>query len=548
MTQSDKQRVKPVNDTIKRLPPLRGRKSDQLAKHRDVAAGAEMRAHASSWFAALRTSGRFRTISRTVSCRCRITVGIARLLALSGLSCRRLCGDHTMAYTILRGGRVLDIAAGTADPADILIEDDTIHEIGPPGCAAPDEAVEIAAAHLLLHPGLVNAHTHGHGNLAKGMGDRWTLELLLTAAPWITGNRSLDDRYLSTQLGAVEMVMKGCTACYDLSFEWPLPTAEGLALAAQAYADVGMRAVVAPMVADRSFYEAIPGLIDAMPPALRTQVAELRLPPAEATLAAIRSALVGWSFDRDRVRPAIAPTIPHHCSDGFILGCADLAREFGIGLHSHVAESKVQAVTGIRLYGQTQTAHLDALGVLGPHFTVAHGVWLDNDDMTRLGDHGASVAHNPGSNMRLGGGLADSRAMLDRRVNLGIGTDGANCSDNQNMYEAMRLASFVSKARGSDWRRWLSTREAALAVTVGSARALGFEGRIGTLAPGYKADIVMLDLDHPNWMPLNDPINQLVHSEDGNAVASVMIGGRLVVDNRRVTAVDLNQLGKRVEA
>jgi guanine deaminase len=453
-----------------------------------------------------------------------------------------------MTHTILRGGRVLDIAAGTAEPADILIVGDTIFEIGPPGCPAPEGAVEISAARRLMHPGLVNAHTHGHGNLAKGMGDRWTLELLLTAAPWITGNRSLDDRYLSTQLGAVEMVMKGCTACYDLSFEWPLPTAEGLALAAQAYADVGMRAVVAPMVADRSFYEAIPGLIDAMPQALRARVAELRLPPAEATLAAMRAALAGWPVDRDKVCPAVAPTIPHHCSDGFILGCAQLAREFDVGLHSHVAESKVQAVTGIRVYGRTQTAHLDGLGVLGPHFTVAHGVWLDNDDMARLGDHGASVAHNPGSNMRLGGGLADTRAMLERGVNLGIGTDGANCSDNQNMYEAMRLASFVAKVRGPDWRRWLSTREAALAATEGGARALGFAGRIGRLMPGYKADIVMLDLDHPNWLPFNDPVNQLVHTEDGTAVASVMIGGRLVVDNRRVVTVDLNGLRNRVEA
>lgn len=117
-----------------------------------------------------------------------------------------------MTHTILRGGRVLDIAAGTAEFADVLIEGDTIRQIGPPGCPAPEGAIEIPAAHRLLHPGLVNAHTHGHGNLAKGMGDRWTLELLLTAAPWITGNRSLDDRYLSTQLGAVEMVMKGCTA------------------------------------------------------------------------------------------------------------------------------------------------------------------------------------------------------------------------------------------------------------------------------------------------------------------------------------------------
>jgi 5-methylthioadenosine/S-adenosylhomocysteine deaminase len=453
--------------------------------------------------------------------------------------------EERMAFTILRGGRVLDIAAGTAAPADVVIEDDTIREITAPGCPAPPDAVEITAARRLLHPGLVNAHTHGHGNLAKGMGDRWTLELLLSAAPWITGYRTAEDKYLSTQLGAVEMVMKGCTACYDLFFEWPLPTAEGLALAGQAYADIGMRAVIAPMVADRSFYEAIPGLMEALPPPLQQRVAELRLPPGEATLAAIRMALKDWRFDHDRIRPAVAPTIPHHCSDGFILGCAELAREFGLGLHSHVGESKVQAVTGIRRYGRTQTAHLDELGVLGPQFTIAHGVWLDEDDMARLGDRGGSVAHNPGSNMRLGSGLADARAMLERSINLGIGTDGANCSDNQNMYEAMRLASFVSKVQGPDWRRWLTTREAALAATEGGARALGFGDRIGRLAPGYKADIVMLDLDHPNWLPFNDPVNQFVHTEDGSAVASVMIGGRLVVDNRRVVGLDRDRLRDR---
>src|SRR5438105_3556768 len=330
-----------------------------------------------------------------------------------------------MAFTILRGGRVLDIAAGTAEPADILIEDDTIREIGPPGLAAPEGAAAISAERRLIHPGLVNAHTHAHGNLAKGMGDRWTLELLLTAAPWITGNRGPDDLQLSAQLGAVEMVLKGCTACYDLFVEWPLPTKDGMALVASAYAEVGM---------------------------------------------------------------------------------------------------------------------------LGPHFTVAHGVWLDDDDMKRLGDHGASIAHNPGSNMRLGAGLADARAMLDHRVNLGIGTDGANCSDNQNMYEAMRLASFVSKVQGPEWRRWMTTREAALAATQGSARILGFGDRIGRIARGYQADLVMLDLDHPNWLPLNDPVNQLVHAEDGNAVHSVMIAGRMVVENRRVLTVDMDRLRDRVAA
>jgi 5-methylthioadenosine/S-adenosylhomocysteine deaminase len=452
-----------------------------------------------------------------------------------------------MAHAIIRGGRVLDIGAGTAEPADILIEDDTIREMGPPGLGAPEGTREIAASRRLIHPGLINAHTHSHGNLGKGMGDRWTLELLLAAAPWIGGNRTRDDIHLSAQIGAVEMVLKGCTALYDLFFEWPVPTADGIEAVGSAYEEVGIRAVIAPMVADRSFYEAIPGLADALPPSLQERVAALRLPPGEATLAAIRDALHSWRFDRDRIRPAVAPTIPHHCSDAFILGCAALSRDFGVGLHSHVAESKVQAVASLRLYGGTQTAHLARLGVIGPHFTVAHGVWLDPDDMVLLGDSGASVAHNPGSNMRLGSGLADTRGMLDRKVNLGIGTDGASCSDNQNMYEAMRLASFVSKVQGPDWRRWLTTREAALAATEGSARVLGFD-RVGRIAPGWKADLVMLDLDHPNWLPLNNPVNQLVHAEDGTAVDGVMIGGRMVVENRRVLTVDLARLRERAEA
>ena len=453
-----------------------------------------------------------------------------------------------MGFSILRGGRVLDIAAGTAAPADILIEDDTIRDIGAPGLAAPERATAIDASRRLIHPGLVNAHTHSHGNIGKGMGDRWPLELLLTAAPMLTGYRGLDDLRLSAQIGAIEMMLKGCTACYDLFFEWPVPTREGMATVASAYAELGMRAVIAPMVADRTFFEAIPGLAEALPPALREKVGALRLAPRDETLAAIRDGFQAWSVDRDLVRPAVAPTIPHHCSDEFILGCAGIARDFDVGLHSHVAESKVQAVASLKVYGTTQTAHLDTLGVLGPHFTVAHGVWLDPDDMARLGDHGASVAHNPGSNMRIGSGLADTRTMLERRVNLGIGTDGATCADNQNMYEAMRLASFVSKVQGPEWQRWLTTREAALAATAGSARALGFGDRIGRIAPGWKADLVMLDLEHPNWLPLNDPVNQLVHAEDGTAVDSVMIGGRLVVQNRKPVGVDLAALRERAEA
>ncbi|MBV9019067.1 MAG: amidohydrolase family protein, partial [Alphaproteobacteria bacterium] len=237
-----------------------------------------------------------------------------------------------MAHMIIRGGRVLDIDKGTAEPQDILVQDHTIAELGPPGMPAPEDAAVVSAERKLIHPGLVNAHTHAHGNLAKGMGDRWTLELLLTAAPWITGNRTQDDIHLTAQLGAVEMVLKGCTAAYDLFVEFPLPTRDGVRLVASAYQEVGMRAVIAPMVANRTFFEAIPGLMDALPDNLREGVAKLRLAPGEATLAAVRAALADWSFDRANIRPAVAPTIPHHCSDDFIRGCANIARDFDVGL------------------------------------------------------------------------------------------------------------------------------------------------------------------------------------------------------------------------
>lgn len=168
--------------------------------------------------------------------------------------------------------------------------------------------------------------------------------------------------------------------------------------------------------------------------------------------------------------------------------------------------------------------------------------------MRRLADQGASVAHNPASNMRLGNGIADVGSMLRLGVNVGLGTDGANCSDNLNMYGSMHVASMLSKSRGPDISDWLTTETLAEAATAGSAKALGFEGKLGRIEQGYKADIVFLDLDHPNWMPVNDPTNQLVHTEDATAVHSVMVGGTMRVEAGRPVGIDLARLAGKVEA
>ncbi len=195
---------------------------------------------------------------------------------------------------VITGGIVVVAGEAGARAVDIVLQGDTIADIVPPGSAQAGRVIE--AAGRLIIPGLVNAHTHGHGGLAKGVGDRWSLELLLNAGPWINGGRTDDDRYLSTVLTAVEMVRKGCTACYDLTAMLPVPDVEGLHTVARAYADVGMRAVISPMIADRSFYQAIPGLLDAFPPALRPLAEALQTADGDAVLAPIRQAAQGWPF------------------------------------------------------------------------------------------------------------------------------------------------------------------------------------------------------------------------------------------------------------
>ncbi len=449
---------------------------------------------------------------------------------------------------LIAGGRLLTAGRLEGAPADLLLENDTIVAVLRPGENVSEDARRIDASDRLLIPGLVNTHTHATVHLGKGLADRWSLELLLNAYPWTAGGRTIETKYLSAYIGAVEMVRKGCTACYDMTAEIPVPSVDGINAVARAYHDVGMRAAIAPMMADRSFYQAIPGLLDAFPEPLRERAGAVRTQPYDVSIATCKAILEEWTWDRDQLRPALGPTIPHHCSDDFIRACRDLAKEHGIGVQMHLAESKVQAVAGMKRYGKTLVGHLADVGLLGPNFTAAHAIWLDDDDLARLADAGCSVAHNPGSNLKLGSGLAATRKMCDRGITFGIGTDGCLSSDNLNMFEAMRLAAFGSRVQGPDPRQWLSAAEVFDAATVGGAKALGMDKSIGRLEAGYKADIVFLDLTSINYVPMNNPLLNVVFCEDGTGIDRVMIGGRMVVEGGKVIGVDMPKLASDTNA
>jgi len=449
---------------------------------------------------------------------------------------------------VIRGGQVLAGSPPALVRADVSIEGERIAAVGS-ALAAPSGAREIDASKRIVVPGMANSHTHAGSHLVRGRAGNWTLEDLLnhTAANYTC--RSAEDEYLSAAIGAIEMLKTGCTSAYDLFISLPAITDETFEAVARAYQDVGVRVVLAPAVADVVFYQTVPGLLDLLPPDLRGTVEAMRPAPTKGLLEMTDRLIRRWhNAAEGRIRVSVAPTIPNQATDEFLAGCGRLVREHGVGLHTHLAESKVQVVESQRRFGTSIVGRLARHGLLGPGFVGAHGVWLTDDDLRALGDAGAAVAHNPGSNLRLGCGIAPVREMIDRGVAVGLGTDGSSCADNQNLFEALRIASVVSTIRfPHQTARWLDAATVWNLATAGSARVLGRSGELGAIAPGMRADLVLLNAESTFFRPLADPLNALVYAETGAGVDTVLVDGRVVVERGRVTTVDEDRIYARAQ-
>ena len=449
---------------------------------------------------------------------------------------------------LIRGGQVLGGSPAALTAADVLVDGDRISAVGP-RLGAPEGARVIDATGRIVMPGLGNAHTHAASHLSRGRAGNWTLEDLLTNAPANYGFRTPDDEYLSATIGAIEMLKTGCTSAYDLYMAVPAITDEAFEAAVRAYTDVGVRVVLAPAVADVVFFQTVPGLIDLLPSDLRKTVDTMQAAPTKGLLELTERVIRRWHGSADgRVRVSVAPTIPNQATDEFLDGCARLVREYGVGVHTHLAESKVQVIESRRRFGKSIVARLADHRLLGPGFVGAHGVWLSDEDIKMLADAGGAIAHNPGSNLRLGCGIAPVRELLDRGVAVGLGTDGSTCADNQNLFEALRIASVVSTIRfPHETARWLDAATVWNLATAGSARVLGQANDLGAVAPGRKADLALLRSDSVFLRPLSDPVNSLVYAETGSAVDTVLVNGRVVLEGGRVTTVDESRVYARAQ-
>ena len=437
---------------------------------------------------------------------------------------------------LIANARLLDPEKPRSIGRDVLIEDGRVRDLLSPGTAIADVEV-IDATGMILLPGLVNAHTHSHNALYKGFGDGWSLELLLTHGAALNGHRTAEDHYWTAILNGIEMLRYGVTEAYDLVIHHPVPTVESLQAVVDAYTDIGLRAIVAPAVADRPFHEIIPGLFDSLPSDMQTALGGKSMPPGEKIIENIRAAFQSVKTN-DLVRLAVAPTIPAQCTDEFLAACRDISVEFNTGIHTHLAESRVQAIEGQRRYGVSLTQHLSNLDLLSRPFVGAHGVWLDSTDVDLLAENGAVIAHNPSSNLRLASGIAPVRSYLDAGLHVAIGTDGSASSDNQNMFEAMRLASHLSRMWSLQPDEWLSASQVLEATVSGGAEAcMHGTDRPAAISPGSPADLVAICQDSLHLSPESNLPSQIVNAETGSGVAWVMVNGTTVMEGGKSTRV-----------
>lgn len=212
-----------------------------------------------------------------------------------------------------------------------------------------------------------------------------------------------------------------------------------------------------------------------------------------------------------------------------------IADEADLPIIIHVQETRLQVVTGNLFFGRTMIEHLDKLEFLRPGVSLVHGVWLNPREIDILARSGATVQHNPTSNMSLGSGLCPVRELLQAGVNVSLGTDACGSSFSISMLKALNNAALVQNLRTPKHEQWISAKEAWTAATAGGAKALGLGKRIGVLEPGMVADLTGYRLSSYAFRPLNDPLRQLVYAEGGQDLALVIVDGEVVMKDGRIT-------------
>jgi 5-methylthioadenosine/S-adenosylhomocysteine deaminase len=437
---------------------------------------------------------------------------------------------------VLVNGFVAIGSSGEFRRADVVVADG--HVVSVDGDARPD-AERLDCSRFAVVPGMVNAHCHSQENWFRGMWDNLPLEpwMLFSYPSLAAPPQSPDEIYVRTLLGGIEMLRSGATCVVDFLYELQGFTDETLGAVVRAYRDLGLRAVLALAIADRAYHETVVLDEDLIPQELIDRL-EREKPPSWAEWEPfLRQAVERYHRPEEGISIVPGPSGPQRCTDELLRGSAALAEELDLVVHIHVLETRMQAVSGQRMYGRTLVEHLDEIGFLGPRISFEHGIWLTEHDIELVRDRGVTIVHNPVSNMKLGSGICPVPTLLAEHVNVALGTDGMSSNDGNDMFATLKSAALLHKLWELDYEQWPGAADAWAMATAAGGRAAG-DTALGRIEPGARADLVLLDLESIVFTPLNHPLQQLALGSTTLAVNSVMVGGRWSMRDRRVLGVD----------
>jgi 5-methylthioadenosine/S-adenosylhomocysteine deaminase len=434
--------------------------------------------------------------------------------------------------TLIRN--VLALQGEALEKLDVLIDDQHIETVTPAGSVSVDDPDEvISGENKLLLPGFVNGHTHSYQVWQRGLIPQLPLELwladLIDSSP-----QHLDQYYWGAVSTAVDTLLSGGTCIMDHCYIAPGREHDIVDALVRGYKAVGIRAVIAPLIQDLPFAMGLPGGC--------TLPHEPSSEKAADILAMMESLVEEFHEPSAGIYIGMGPTGFHRCSDELLQGCEDISRRHDLCYHTHLLETRAQKRLAYERYGISAVKHLHQLGCLTRRTSIAHGVWIEDDDLEILAETGTTLVHNPVSNLRLGSGLAPILKGRDAGVNIALGCDGAASNDAQNMLETIKLGTILHTVSELDYQNWLTPGATLRMATAGGAKAVNLGKATGTITPGLEADLVLYDLDHPSMLPQTHPLQMLVLGHPTEVVEAVWIRGKKLVHRGQIQTVDVSNL------
>ncbi|MBD2138363.1 amidohydrolase [Anabaena sp. FACHB-1237] len=390
----------------------------------------------------------------------------------------------------------------------------------------------------LLLPGFFNAHTHSSEMWFRASIPPLPLELWL-ASLYDSPPINVEQVYLTALGTAVETVLSGGTSVVDHLILLPGQELETIAAAVRAYQEVGIRAFIAPLIQDEPFTYCFPN-----------GKSQLEDTPFHATaqdiLKMMETAIQRFHDPANGMNILLGPTGIQLCTDDLFIGCLELSDRYNLCLHAHLLETKAQEKLAQEKYGCTAVEHLQKIGFLTHKTSLAHCVWLTDNDIKILAETQSTVVHNPLSNLRLGSGIAPVLKYMQAGVNVSFGCDGSCSNDSQNLLEAIKIGAILHNITDQDYQTWITPHKSVEMASLGGAKGLKVDDKLGSLTVGKIADLVLYDLTDLSLLPRTDPIGLLILGRPDHAVCNAWVNGKKIVANGEITTINVDHLKQKL--